>query len=324
MAGREDSGIPTASLDSICVVCSRRCRRLRCSRCRQVSYCSVTCQRAHWKAGHRSKCGAVSLHQDAWQELQHELFQLSPEEAHQRYQMVQQESKRLDQEPQPVKGTERSRRNESGMEYNELRHERSSAKKEEDDTAPVSDTSTQTITLMPEPENFTRRDWIYVVEEMPNISSYQVTLWPRKPAERVPHSDEVALSVQVDSHGNTNVSLRLHVKLSFLAQFPGRVAATPEPTDLVQGQSDCLSVRLQCQDRIGEDCHDNLATSLATLCSISCRYCEQSLLTKTCNIKKVLQLPSGNWDEVTDYLICYNGVSCSAVLVLNKRYNIIG
>jgi hypothetical protein len=279
------------------------------------------CQRAHWKAGHRSKCGALSP-QDAWQELQQELIQLSPEEAHQRYQIVQEEITRLDQEPQPAKGTEKPRRRESGIENNEfLVDESSAAKKEEDNIAPVSDTITEKITLMPEQENFTRRDWIYVVEEMPNISSYQVTLWPKLPAETVPRSDELALSVQVDSHGNTNLSLSLHGKVMFLAQFPGRLMATPEPRDLVQGQSDCLSLRFQCQDSIGEDRHDNSATSLTTIRSISCRYCEQSLLTETCNIKKVLPLPSGNWDEVTDYLICYNGVSCSTVFMSNKRHN---
>jgi hypothetical protein len=105
--------------------------------------------------------------------------------------------------------------------------------------------------------------------------------------------------------------LRLHGKVSFLAQFPGRVVATPEPRDLVQDQSDCISLRLHCQDSIGEDRHDNSATSLATIRSISCRFCEQNLLTEACNIKKVLQLPYRNWDDVADYLICYDGVSCS-------------
>ena len=28
----------------------------RCSRCRQVAYCSVECQRAHWKGGHKAAC----------------------------------------------------------------------------------------------------------------------------------------------------------------------------------------------------------------------------------------------------------------------------
>ena len=28
----------------------------RCSRCRSVAYCSPECQRAHWKAGHKTEC----------------------------------------------------------------------------------------------------------------------------------------------------------------------------------------------------------------------------------------------------------------------------
>jgi hypothetical protein len=200
----------------------------------------------------------------------------------------------------------------------------SAAKKEKDDTeqpTPVTCTTFERTTLISQEESV-RRDWVYVVEEMPNISSYQVTLWPRDPEEIASHSDDLVLWMQVDSHGNTNVSLRLQGEIIFLAQFPGRLVTTSESRDVVQRQSDCLSLRLQCQDSIEKDPRDTSVTSLASFCSIRCRYCEYSLLTKTCNIQKVLPLPSGNWDEVTDYLICYNGVSYPAVLVL-KSHNTI-
>lgn len=46
-----------------CAVCNRSAEAvslsalLMCGRCRSVAYCSPACQRAHWKAGHKTACG---------------------------------------------------------------------------------------------------------------------------------------------------------------------------------------------------------------------------------------------------------------------------
>ena len=40
-----------------CKACDTSDARLsRCARCEAVFYCSVECQRAHWKAGHKHEC----------------------------------------------------------------------------------------------------------------------------------------------------------------------------------------------------------------------------------------------------------------------------
>jgi len=46
------------SMDT-CQVCQKECKALRCVSCRQAIYCSVSCQKKDWKAGHRLICQSV-------------------------------------------------------------------------------------------------------------------------------------------------------------------------------------------------------------------------------------------------------------------------
>lgn len=39
-----------------CANCSKEAGIHRCANCKQVRYCSPTCQKEHWKAGHKAKC----------------------------------------------------------------------------------------------------------------------------------------------------------------------------------------------------------------------------------------------------------------------------
>ena len=157
-------------------------------------------------------------------------------------------------------------------------------------------------------EHISRREWSYVVEEMPNISSYQCTLWPEK-GKRIPGPNDILLSTQQNRHGNTVVTLHSDEMAIFSAQFPGRLEAPAESVSAVQFQNDCLSLRLQARDAFDDTFCKNHTSFLAAIQSLCCRYCDQAILTEAEGIEKVLQLPKGHWDEVTDYLICYNGVS---------------
>jgi hypothetical protein len=51
-----------ASTRQQCILCGRGCEdglKLRpCSRCKLAVYCGEECQRAHWKAGHKTKCSS--------------------------------------------------------------------------------------------------------------------------------------------------------------------------------------------------------------------------------------------------------------------------
>ena len=48
--------IKKANLSHTCAFCGFSGTRYRCSRCQSVSYCSVACQRRHWKASHHMTC----------------------------------------------------------------------------------------------------------------------------------------------------------------------------------------------------------------------------------------------------------------------------
>jgi hypothetical protein len=45
----------TTRTQKLCLVCQQPTTK-RCSRCREASYCSMGCQRKHWKA-HKGRCG---------------------------------------------------------------------------------------------------------------------------------------------------------------------------------------------------------------------------------------------------------------------------
>ncbi|XP_012455330.1 ubiquitin carboxyl-terminal hydrolase 19 [Gossypium raimondii] len=47
--------IPIDNDVSTCAVCSNPASK-KCSRCKSVRYCSLTCQKVHWKDGHKTKC----------------------------------------------------------------------------------------------------------------------------------------------------------------------------------------------------------------------------------------------------------------------------
>jgi len=277
-----------------------------------VNYCSVECQRIDWtEGGHKSSCGREPLSpQAAWGELQQTLMQLSPQEAHQQLQKAQDEIKRLEQEEthriQAMK-EESSRRAMNVAEEKKARD--AIPKNEKKDSAfsfPL--TSTCTETKIPG-EHAPQRDWLYVVEEMPNISSYHVTLWAKAKGDALPDPNDVVVSMQQTMKGNTLVTIHLQDTILFSAQFPGRLVEAPESTNAVRRQSDCMSLRLQSRDTFDAGIDDNSTTSISAVCSICCRYCDQAIVAESQGIRKALPLPKGHWDEVTDYLICYNGVS---------------
>ncbi|KAK4274514.1 hypothetical protein QN277_017722 [Acacia crassicarpa] len=57
---RTTDRIPMPEDDSACVVCGNKGSK-KCSRCKAVRYCSLTCQQSHWKSEHKSKCKDVHL-----------------------------------------------------------------------------------------------------------------------------------------------------------------------------------------------------------------------------------------------------------------------
>eukprot|EP00536_Pseudo-nitzschia_multiseries_P006572 jgi/Psemu1/15609/gm1.15609_g len=61
-----DCDLPTAREHIECDApeCSAQGPPKRCSRCHRAFYCSVACQRSHWKAGHKEECFDVNMIRD--------------------------------------------------------------------------------------------------------------------------------------------------------------------------------------------------------------------------------------------------------------------
>jgi hypothetical protein len=306
-----------ALLDCTCAVCGKKCRQRRCSKCLKVSYCSVACQRTdYYEGGHKFTCSSAQPSpsvdnyketmspQDAWSELQKSLIQMSPQEAHQQFQMAQDEIKRLEEEhrAQVVNENELKKSN---------RHHATNLV-EEQKVIDIKQFPEATETVL---NHWHEREWIYVVEEMPNICSYQVTLWPKIDGAPLPDPNNLQLFMHHCKQGNTIISLREGDDYLFSATFRGRLEAMPNVTNVVKRQSDCLTLRLKSRDVLDDFSHrSDYSTSLEAINSLSCRYCDQEILSENHGIQNVMPLPKGHWDEVTDYLICYNGVSAFLLL----------
>jgi len=43
-------------MPKVCECCGKKGANKRCGGCHESVYCSITCQRKHWKAGHKHKC----------------------------------------------------------------------------------------------------------------------------------------------------------------------------------------------------------------------------------------------------------------------------
>ena len=50
-------GWRNVSLEKECYYCGKKCKKLRkCNRCKNVVYCSRTCQKLDWKLSHKDNC----------------------------------------------------------------------------------------------------------------------------------------------------------------------------------------------------------------------------------------------------------------------------
>lgn len=307
--------------DASCQHCNlKKDRLLRCSRCQNAFYCSAACQKADWKAGHRKKCsrGSPTQAEEAWNELKQCLVGMSREEAHQKFQIASSEKKRLEIDDV----TERRSPSSTVPDW--------SKKDQPPTTARVSQENDKEHTTKPElskkPPLLKQNEaeagfagcngkWTYSVEEMSNISCFCVTMRPnqnaRSDSEDVVYPDALEVLMQPTSNGNTTVTLiekgaKDNVLLS--VRFPAQLVHDEAKSGVVQIEQESICVRLQSASEITCSINSSHATMTVNDANLlRCRFCDQTLLDEE-PISKVCLLPCGYWDEITDYLICYNGV----------------
>ena len=287
---------PHTSLDSMtakhhCLHCraAEGVSLKRCSRCKAAWFCSQMCQRKAWKV-HKRFCCPVET-QEAWRELQSHVRNMPIEEAHQRFQMATVEMEHL--QKQSTEDVTRSNRAKA-TKLSPLLPAVST------DSNPYPK-SPRIMTKVKKSFPITQhRDFRYVVEETPNISCYQVML-------SVPSSTSVSVSVESLSHISSslvNVSSNGGISL-FTICFP--VSLVQQALTQIQSLGDCWYFRLQSSSTLppSEMTDPPNTTTPKVMDSMSCRSCRRNLFQTT--IQRILPLPSGYWDEIADYLICYEG-----------------
>ena len=190
--------------------------------------------------------------------------------------------------------------------------------------------------------------WRYMVENLGTLSRYNVFITPREYDSYhldqfcIPGLQELHLlvsSARADENNPTHTAVALvnHIHREQVVKFyvPGILALPQEKEEYMEERKEeifyvansalitadkdsiILCLPYQSDGSTGES-PDLIGTStqikIDRLNYVACGACGNSLLHKeglspTQNrIKKVLPLPTGYWDEITDYLSCYEGV----------------
>lgn len=179
------------------------------------------------------------------------------------------------------------------------------------------------------------------VEFLPNVKCYLITLKSNDRSCCIPSSRDVLnFDVSLMENEDTGSDVSLYIAKLYDSNVDNPILflklpadssirnGEPAPQYSISLDKNSISIRLQFHDAMpGEStavidellCMNTSAFSSTTsdaksLNYLCCRTCLNSIIRKDddinqCVIRSVLPLPSGYWDEITDYLICYEGVS---------------
>jgi hypothetical protein len=197
-------------------------------------------------------------------------------------------------------------------------------------------------------------DWNYTVEKLIYISSFSITLMPEKdkraPALNL-QSEDIDIQISSVESGSGHLPINTKSKKTLLHIFSKENGATlvrmilpctilgteAEVMSSLHFDGDFLSFRIQYHDsnssRVQLDNiipeQDATLTPCEALTNLQCRSCRQYLLQapnsllnldqgvmakKDSVIRNVCHLPTGYWDEITDYLTCFDGVRTLLIL----------
>lgn len=181
------------------------------------------------------------------------------------------------------------------------------------------------------------------IEYLPNIKCYHITLTTthqNDDAHIIPKRDDLQFTMSpVQNERQSKKSLfssqiafnemkLVHASSTLLSLIlPGCQTTAnhhDNPTTAtisVDSQSISLRIHIQIIDSLSMDIMDNLlgiegsifspiTTSCSAINHLYCRSCQTPIVVKNNNnstIQSVLPLPSGYWDDIEDYLICYDG-----------------
>lgn len=155
-----------------------------------------------------------------------------------------------------------------------------------------------------------------VVEEMKHISRFQLTLRLNRSTEEDNVLENLSISITLKGESCSTIFLKDDIRdlVFFKVELPRALHEASHQVHRLDDRTIQLQVPYLDDPFDNEMQHMQALTPIESINCIQCRFCQQSLLTSH-PIQRTSQLPLGQWDEVADYLICYNGVSTTT----NKR-----
>lgn len=276
-----------------CQVCGATSKPLCCSRCRKAFYCSVKCQKKDWKTGHRLRCQPfVSLGETADMAVKALLYitnETTPELANEHW----------------VKATDEVIRQKNSPNTNNHNEE-----KDTDIVATDMTRATPSLEVECPGVPFSsalqsmKQSLYFVVEEMIHISRFQL-LVKRNEYSSCLDLRNLRSSTKKLNHGITLLQLQSDRGLEFSIVFPRSLKnAIVQFLDETSLQ---LSLPYDFDPTLDDLGTQKALTNIETINRIQCNSCQHPLL-PSLPITRTSELPVGHWDEIADYLICYNGV----------------
>lgn len=166
--------------------------------------------------------------------------------------------------------------------------------------------------------------WDFWIENLCNISSYQITLKPKLfQQQNVGSITQFAeqLAISISPNEKTPPSSRVVVRHGpetqiFCQTLQGKINPEPSSFQVYNEAGGSLHLRLQYESSSLDqpmELQPYCAVDEDNANQLCCRYCHLRLIQPRAKLDRVVQMPSANWDDIGDYLICYSGVSCLAL-----------
>ena len=380
-----------------CNVCGFEPCTTRCSLCKVVYYCSVECQRDDWnKGGHKTNCigkqqrkkkktktktkrpipmgpiipppknvrnelDAKRAMQELWSITEYAMSEGDDDDDDDDTTIPATETKaaggNLPQTNPQTKPTIRS--SPTKIPIPGVNHYQDQQQHQKDASA----TEEELLVTSPDPEN---EKMSFVVEEMPQICRFQLTLTRKQPRKQGHRTDkscssflrtDTSIAVSAESVGRSGSRTLVTVREEnekrtlFKGEFPRPIRASeitwriaknknnnnkngtqggdsttttndddrivfrlPYPYDPSNTSSLALGGSLDHSYGGLSSCSDSTLDEINTVVCGACHLplvapgCHTDSVPKKSPISHVFPLPQGHWDEIADYLICYDGV----------------
>jgi hypothetical protein len=302
------------SEDSFCHNCSKVGKTWRCSKCKRVRYCSRECQKSHWK-GHKKTCGMSVA--DAMLQLHKLCGDMNLSESIEQYHRATDEVHSQSKMQSELYSTEiRS--------HNTVPNPTIHTNKDLKESCSSSSSSSKVRKDTPKPQIVSKGEWNFSVEHLSYISTYFIMLVPTSTSSGLP-LDEIKINL-TQLQQKTKVTIYSDTNHSCLAEFmlPKFLSSTRDDIykTLQSHQDQNISFRIRYDDSLNDTMDvmsmdvSYTSTPNSVINRLQCKSCETNLV-RSFNkeddpsqiIKHVYPLPSGHWDEITDYLTCFEGVS---------------